>query len=230
MNRLPMAYNDFREKEKLTLEDICRAIVLSNRDRIRIKKEELAVRNLVHIVRTVMSLSQKNGFHSMSLRDLSSGTGLSMGALYNYFKSKDELLYMIFSQGQKSISEILVAYTNTINSASDKLLVSILIHLYLSEALHKFFYFFFMEAKSLPLKDQKKAIHLEQLTEHFFEEILLEGVEKGEFHLANPLLTASAIKALLQDWYLKRYKYSTRKVSVEDYAEFVIQFVFNNLK
>lgn len=44
-----------------------------------------------------MSLSQKTDFHSMSLRDLSSGTGLSMGALYNYFKSKDELLYMIFS-------------------------------------------------------------------------------------------------------------------------------------
>jgi AcrR family transcriptional regulator len=230
MNRLPLAYKDFKENEKLTLEDICRAIVLSNRDRIRIKKEELAVRNLFHIVRTVMTLSQKNGFHSMSLRDLSSETGLSMGALYNYFKSKDELLFMIFTQGQKSISEILMIYTNKTTSVFEKILISILVHLYLSEALQKLFYFFFMEAKSLPKKDQKKAIHLEQLTEHFFEEILLEGIDKGEFHLDNPLLTASAIKALLQDWYLKRYKYATRKVSVEDYAKFVIQFVFKNLK
>ena len=38
-------------------------------------------------------------------------------------------------------------------------------------------------------------------------------------------LTASIIKAMLQDWYLKRWKYAKRRVSVEKYARFVLAFV-----
>jgi hypothetical protein len=33
------------------------------------------------------------------------------------------------------------------------------------------------------------------------------------------------IKAMLQDWYLKRRKYAARKVSVEHYAAFLVDFV-----
>jgi len=38
-------------------------------------------------------------------------------------------------------------------------------------------------------------------------------------------LTASVIKAMLQDWYLKRSKYRKRNISVDHYARFVLQFV-----
>jgi hypothetical protein len=30
---------------------------------------------------------------------------------------------------------------------------------------------------------------------------------------------------MLQDWYLKRWKYARRQISVDDYAEFLIRFV-----
>jgi hypothetical protein len=35
-------------------------------------------------------------------------------------------------------------------------------------------------------------------------------------------LTATVIKAMLQDWYVKRWKYSRRRISVDEYADFVI--------
>jgi len=38
-------------------------------------------------------------------------------------------------------------------------------------------------------------------------------------------LTASVIKAMLQDWYLKRSKYRKRSISVDQYSEFLLQFV-----
>lgn len=37
----------------------------------------------------------------------------------------------------------------------------------------------------------------------------------------NARLVASMIKALLQDWYLKRRKYRDQNVAVDDYAAFV---------
>jgi len=33
------------------------------------------------------------------------------------------------------------------------------------------------------------------------------------------------IKAILQDWYLKRWKYEMRNISVEQYASFLIDLV-----
>ena len=41
----------------------------------------------------------------------------------------------------------------------------------------------------------------------------------------DPQLTASVIKAMLQDWYLKRSKYAGRKISVDQYARFILKFV-----
>jgi hypothetical protein len=41
----------------------------------------------------------------------------------------------------------------------------------------------------------------------------------------DPQLTASVIKAMLQDWYLKRSKYAARKISVDEYARFILKFV-----
>jgi hypothetical protein len=36
---------------------------------------------------------------------------------------------------------------------------------------------------------------------------------------------APVIKAMLQDWYLKRRKYASRKVSVETYAAFLMDVI-----
>ena len=47
------------------------------------------------------------GFDAMSLRDLSRESGLSMGALYSYFTSKDDLLSMIQYHGQSAVEKIL---------------------------------------------------------------------------------------------------------------------------
>jgi hypothetical protein len=74
-------------------------------------------------------------------------------------------------------------------------------------------------------EEQKKAIESELFTEKIFIDILDEGNKQNVFSVENPMLTASLIKPMLQDWYLKRWKYSRRKVSVDEYAAFVINFV-----
>lgn len=214
----------------LSIEGICKEIYQDNRNSIKIKKEELAIKNLTKIMKTVIKISHKQGFHAMSLRDLSRESELSMGALYNYFSSKEEFLNMMYIQGQALINKIMQESIRAGQNSSERLLRGICTHLYLSESISKIFYFFYMEAKSLKPEDQKKAITMEQFTENVFEELLKDGIQNGEFEIPYPLLTASAIKALLQDWYLKRYKYSERKISVEEYANFLIRFVYQNIE
>ncbi|HQM21750.1 MAG TPA: helix-turn-helix domain-containing protein, partial [Deltaproteobacteria bacterium] len=95
-----MKFETFRKSVQLSKEDISRELLAENRDRIKIKKEKVAVRNLVKIMDAALAISNVKGFASMSLRDLSSEAGLSMGALYSYISSKEELLDMIQQQGR----------------------------------------------------------------------------------------------------------------------------------
>lgn len=220
-----MIFEEFRHMATISMEEICREIFLENQASIKIKKEAVAVKNLANIFNTALKLSNEKGFQAMSLRDLSRTSGLSMGALYSYFTSKEELLEMIQNQGRRLTRKVLTAQIDMNAEPDEKLRTAIRAHLYLTEIMQKWFYFSYMETKNLDKAQQKKSIDGELETEQAFIDILDEGCRKKQFQAENTVLTASVIKSMLQDWYLKRWKYARRQVSVEQYAEFVIGFI-----
>jgi len=222
-------FETFKKSVQLSKEDICRDILAQNRDRIKIKKEKVAVRNLVKILDAALCISNQKGFASMSLRDLSSEAGLSMGALYSYISSKEELLDMMQQQGRSLIFKILGDHLKDISDPLEKLRRGIQVHLYLSEVMQPWFYFSYMETKNLPKEVHKKSIEAELYTEQIFTEIIEAGIKERRFRNADPQMVSAALKALLQDWYLKRWKYERRKVSVEVYAGFLMDLVSSYL-
>ena len=209
----------------LSKEDICRELFLENREKIKIKKEDVAVKNLVKIFDAALAISNKKGFTAMSLRELSAEAGLSMGALYTYFSSKEELLDMMQAQGRTLVVKVLADQIEEIDDPRQKLRRAIQAHLYLSEVIQLWFYFAYMETKNLNKEKKKQSIEAELSTEKIFSDIIEAGISAGLFAPVDRELTAAVIKAMLQDWYLKRWKYRRRKVSVEDYARFVMDFV-----
>ncbi len=224
----PMRFSEFRQMALISMEDICREIFYENQASIKTKKEAVAVRNLANIFNTTLRLSNEKGFQTMSLRDLSRASGLSMGALYSYFTSKEELLEMIQNQGHRLTRRVLSQHIEAVSKVDQKLRIAIRAHLYLTEVMQPWFYFSFMETKNLDKAQQKKSIEGELATEQMFIDILTEGLEQSVFELDNPVLTATVIKAMLQDWYVKRWKYSRRRISVDEYADFVI-FVIESI-
>ncbi|HOD13766.1 MAG TPA: TetR/AcrR family transcriptional regulator [Spirochaetota bacterium] len=217
-----MSFQEFSGRVMVSVEELCRDYYRENRDLIRVKKEDVAVRNLVTIVNATIKLSCRMGFDAMSLRDLSRESGLSMGALYSYFSSKEDLLSIIQCHGQSAVERILRDNTRQESDTAVKLRNVIRTHLYLSELMSQWFYFFFMETKNLNKKYQKISVESELLTERIITDILDEGAKNGMFIIDNIQLTGSVIKAMMQDWYLKKWKYKQRNVSVETYAQFII--------
>ena len=220
-----MDYQQFLETINITREDFCREVFVENRDQIRVKKEATVVKNLQKIFDAVFKISYEKGFQAMSMRDLSRESQMSMGALYAYFSSKEELLEIIQRQG-RSIVKRAMEYCLDMEKDPDKQLRSVIkTHLFLSEIGRPWFYFTFMEAKNLNPKELEEVLVMEGYTEKVLLEILEEGTAAGMFQKRDHHLTASMIKAMQQDWYLKRWKYAKRKITVDQYADFVIEFV-----
>jgi AcrR family transcriptional regulator len=220
-----MTFEEFEKKVAVSTEDICREIFQSRSASIRIKKEKVAVANLVKIFRATLTLANEKGFHAMSLRDLCAESGMSMGGLYAYFKNKDELLTLIQEQGRAIVRRVMTDQLEGIDDPEAALKMAVRSHLYLSEVLQPWFFFSYMETRFFKAAEGRRAIDGELQTEAIFHRILEAGVAAGMFCLGDPLLLAAAIKALLQDWYLKRWKYRRRHVDVDAYADFVISMV-----
>ena len=220
-----MDYTDFQKNINLSKYDLCREVYRENRNSIRVKKENKVVKNLERIFSATLKLSNRKGFQAMSMRDLSREANLSMGALYSYFASKEELVAMLQNQRRTVTKRILDECIAQESKPAARLRAAILTHLYLSEAMQPWFYFSYMEAKNLSKKEQDLAVASERYTEKLLADILEQGQIQGAFELRDSQLTASVIKAMLQDWYLKRRKYAQRTVTVDQYAQFVLQFV-----
>jgi AcrR family transcriptional regulator len=220
-----MTYAEFQKHIKISRQQICREAFAENRHSIQVKKENTVVKNLERIFSATLKISNKKGFQAMSMRDLGRETKMSMGALYSYFSSKEELLAMLQQQRRAITQRILEASIDNEPNPAAKLRAAILTHLYLSEVMQPWFYFSYMEAKNLSSREQALAVASELYTEKLFADILKQGQSQGCFLPRDPQLTASIIKAMLQDWYLKRSKYRKRNLSVDRYAEFLLEFL-----
>ena len=220
-----MTYAQFNRATGLTQADFCQEMLAGHRHRIKAKKETTATRNLELIFAATLRLSNQKGFAAMTMRDLSRVSGISMGALYDYFASKEELLEMIQSTGRRITGRVMRESFEEQDPPARKLAQAIRTHLYLSEAMQPWFFFAYMEARHLGTGEKERAKKSELFTEDIFEQIIAQGRAQGLFGQVNPQLVASAVKALLQDWYLKRWKYAKRRVNVDAYAHFVVNLI-----
>lgn len=220
-----MTFKEFEKEVALSTENICREIFRRRGDSIRIKKEAVAVKNLEKIFRATLALANEKGFHVMSLRDLCAESGMSMGGLYAYFKNKEDLLTLIQEQGRAIVTRVMSDRLQGIEDPVLALERAVRTHLYLSETFYPWFFFSYMETRFFHADEGKKAIAGELQTETVFTDILTCGIRLGVFQVENPQLLASVIKAMVQDWYLKRWKYRQRKISVDTYGDFIISII-----
>ena len=227
---MELTFEKFSKDSGMTEEYIWRNYFRKNHFFFKEKDEDRAVNDLLSIFNAILKLSNVMGFQAMSLRDLSKEANLSMKDLTNYVPSKDELLKIIYIHALNLIADIMKSNINDEVSPKQRMARAIKLHLYISEMMPQWFSFLYMEARNLKGEDRRVAMETELFTEKLFAEILADGIKAGVYADRNFFMTASVIKAMLQDWYLKKWKYNKRKISVDQYASFIIEFIESYLK
>lgn len=67
-----------------------------------------------HIARAAARVFRSKGFHSATIRDIAVEAGLSQGSLYNYVRTKDDILYLVHQ-------DMTAAYARDVERAIDGL-------------------------------------------------------------------------------------------------------------
>ncbi|HAQ06556.1 MAG TPA: TetR/AcrR family transcriptional regulator [Bacillus bacterium] len=132
------------------------------------KEKEIA------IIEAAIKLYATKGFASTSIQEIVTESGMSKGAFYLYFKSKDALLFAILEYYFDRIQKNVNAYDNENLSPREKFSkqLSALLNTLLE---HKEFVIMQSREQAIPLNEQVKTLLLRKLFEahRFYQESLL---------------------------------------------------------
>jgi AcrR family transcriptional regulator len=198
-----------------------------------IKNVSLVKKRRQQIFDAAVKLFSKKGFHSTTLREVSKESGITLGNLYDYINTKEDLLYIIQEKATEAVREKVLkgeenskslnpveALKKLIDSelnAMDKYQDLILIIYQESHAMGK-------ETLKLLLKGERG--HLKQ-----YENLIKAGIKEGHFRKCNVRVAANLIKMLIDTWVIKRWdlRGKSARVDIEEMRRGIHGFVFNGI-
>lgn len=158
----------------------------------------------------------KHGYEAMNLRELSQMAGLQAGSLYNYFSSKQELLYRLICE---TMDEMLIDIEKTLESVTDpveraKRFIEVMVYWH-SERRNETF-IGHMELRSLPEGHFDTYVALRTRFETIFLGIIKLGCKKGVFAVPDDRIATFAIIQSLTGichWYRPKARLSVKQIT-----------------
>ncbi len=198
-----------------------------NHELIGVRREKFAVRNLKKIFRATFKLVPRIGFQAMSLRDLLAETGLSMGGIYLTITNKDNIAILV-KDAVTLVCEDIVKQAKTQQDPALALELLVKGYLFSSLLLQPWFNFLYFETRSLPPlhQDDSKNIERTQATE--IERLILQLQERpGQGYPAE--FIATMVLTMVQERYLKPWKYKQPASTIDEYAENCLRMVHHSV-
>jgi TetR/AcrR family transcriptional regulator, cholesterol catabolism regulator len=156
---------------------------------IPLTEEEQAKRRH-EIFHQVAGVFVKKGFQETSMREIAQAAGLGKSTLYDYFKTKDEILVYFFEDQLNDM----VAEAQRIamqNSTADVRLRKIMeAYIESLQANKNLFLKLSIESQRLRLDSQKQIQQKRHAYQDMIRALIDEGIREGVFRKVNPLLAA----------------------------------------
>lgn len=195
-----------------------------------IKDQELIELRRKQIVDAAVDLFIKKGFHQTTVREIAKKFGLSIGTLYVYIKSKEDILYLVCDAIHNGIETELRKAVEEHRDPQNVLIAAIKGYFRAIDQIQDSLLLIYQETKSLDKEAMKYVLKREEGITRIFEEILERGVKEGAFRIEKNFvkLMANNVVVLGHMWAFRRWllkKYYT----FEEYTEKQIGFILKEI-
>jgi TetR/AcrR family transcriptional regulator, cholesterol catabolism regulator len=163
------------------------------------------------------SIFTEKGYDKTTVRDLARACGFEVGNIYNYFPSKEDILFQVFIRDMTQLVNILRPLVDPENTLPprEKLKQFISEHIGVIASRNSRLQFE-VERRNLSWAHRKKIIDLRNEIEDILMEILSNGIEEGEFRktdLKIEVYSIASIIARTQIWYSRKGRLSSSEIS-----------------
>ncbi len=182
------------------------------------------------VANAAFDLFLRDGFHKTTTRDIARQAGMSNGALFSYFKDKEELLFFIISHEQERAEQHLVEQlhqasavaTQTHADPEDVFCGVFTTFVRGVDHMRRFILLAYQETKSLNPATRLALIEREKRIQAALSSAIQYGVEQGRFAPDAIELKAHNLMVLAHAWAVRRWAFVGQLESVDDYLAFLL--------
>ena len=192
------------------------------------KDRDLVILRRRQIASRAAHVFVEKGYRRVNLRQLASACDMSVGNLYHYVGTKQDILYLVFDYVMSEVAEFIEGTSRTHDAfpATKALQMAIDTYYRTVDRLQDSVVFMYQETKELRPDARKAVFEMERRLGSTFERILDRGCASGEFKTGSPPLIAQNIVILGHMWAFRRWQLERRYAYVlEDYIKEQTNFI-----
>lgn len=185
-----------------------------------VKNARLVERRRTQMIKGAVTLFKEKGFHRTTTREIAKAAGFSIGTLYEYIRTKEDVLYLVCDYIYEEFQENLQNEIGQSKGTIEGLKRSIAYFYQLMDGRQDEVLVMYQEVKSLTKETLSYVLEKELKMVGMFEKLIAKCVENGEFQLNEKeiYLVAHNIFVHGQMWSFRRWALN-KIYTLDEYIE-----------
>jgi len=191
-----------------------------------VKDEKLVALRREQMIKGAVQLFKQKGFPRTTTREIAKAAGFSIGTLYEYIRTKDDVLYLVCDSIYEHVKERLEEVVCTEKGSIESLKIAITNYFKVMDELQEEVLIMYQEVRFLPKESLPYVLEKEFQMVGMFENILEQCTENGTFTLNKKEIQLLAHNIFIQGqmWGFRRWA-SQKLYTLEEYTEMQIRYV-----
>lgn len=196
-----------------------------------VKDERLVKKRRDQMIKGAVTLFIQKGFHRTTTREIAKASGFSIGTLYEYIRTKEDVLYLVCDSIYDQVSERLQEDLDTNRGTLESLKIGIAGYFRVVDEMQDEVLVMYQEVKSLSKDALPYVLKKELEMVEMFEQVINGCVENGELDLTEEQVKMIAHNIFVQGqmWAFRRW--SLKKIyTIDDYIKLQTDLLFQGIK
>ncbi|MFX3624404.1 MAG: TetR/AcrR family transcriptional regulator [Ectobacillus sp.] len=195
-----------------------------------VKDEKLVAKRREQMIKGAVQLFKQKGFHRTTTREIAKAAGFSIGTLYEYIRTKDDVLYLVCDSIYDNVKRKLEQALSVEKGSIESLKLAIANYFKVMDELQEEVLIMYQEVSALPKESIPYVLKKELEMVAMFEHILQQCVENGEFTLTQEEIDLIAHNIFVQGqmWGFRRWAMQ-KLYTLEEYTELQTNYLLHGI-
>ncbi len=183
---------------------------------------------LGQILTAATKLLSQQGFQKMLITDLAKEAGVSVGTIYQYVNTKEDILLLVVNDIIESYRHEVPAAMEGIEDPVERLAAGFRAYCMVVDAHRTAALLAYQETKSISREGRERLMQLEVETNSYFSDCIKDGMRSGKFAPVEPAVASATLTMLAHMWALKHW-YLNSLFDVKAYINSQLSFIIRAL-
>ncbi len=209
-----------------------RGVVVSKKEVPSLVKDQQLIRKRrEQMVKAALGLFKEKGYHRTTTREIATASGFSIGTLYEYIRTKEDILYLVCDSIYDTVYDKLEMVIEPQQADFQTLKDTIISYCQIIDEIQEEILFMYQETKSLSKEALPYVLQKEEKILDYFKRLLIALNETEQLHIDDTSISLLShhIVVNCQTWAFRRWVLK-RKFTLEQFSENLANMIYGGLR